>query len=83
MLQKKKFLHQLRRVSSLHSDHLIVAGPVVERVALLREVVHYVVLVEDWNPRTVEPRVVQQLGAVSLHLQAINYSKFTYIVPHI
>ena len=37
--------HELGGVRTLHSDYLVVAGSVVERVRALAEVVHYVAAV--------------------------------------
>ena len=52
----KLLLHQLCRVSSLHLDHFIIASPIVERVASLREVVQDSVLIERRDSTTIEPR---------------------------
>lgn len=54
---KKSLPHspELINTKPLHLNDFIVAGPVIEWIASLREIVHNICWIQHWNPRTVVP----------------------------
>lgn len=51
----------IKHAELLHLEHLLVAGPEIEGVAPLGEVVHHVTLVEDGNLGGVAPRDLKRV----------------------